>query len=111
MTCQSIQCTMSYTHLSPLERYQIQALLEAGRSIGQIAQHLGRHRSTITREMARNSDPQGVYQAYSAQQQARDRQSAQFNAQRLFEPEWALVLSYLQLDLSPQQVAARLRLR
>jgi IS30 family transposase len=110
VTCQSTKCTLNYTHLSPLERYQIQCLLQAGLSIAQTALRLGRHRSTVARELQRNANSPSAYQADQAQHLAQARQSAQRNAQRLFEPHWALVLSYLQLDLSPQQAAHRLRL-
>ena len=101
---------MNYTHLSQSERYQIQSLCDMGRTITQIALYLGRHRSTIAREIRRNSDASAAYQAQSAHEQACARQSAQTNAQRFDDAHWQLVLSYLQLDLSPQQAAARLGL-
>ena len=46
---------MNYTHLSQSERYQIQCLRDLGLSITQTALRLGRHRSTIAREIRRNS--------------------------------------------------------
>ena len=55
---------MSHTHLSPNERYQIQAWLEQNLNKCQIAHRLGRHRSTIYRELARCA---GAYDARSAQ--------------------------------------------
>ena len=94
---------MSYTHLSQNERYQIQCLLELGRPIAEIAARLGRHRSTIDREIRRNGCTPKRYLAEVAQERVSARQSSQHNAQRLFEHHWALVLSYLALDLSPQQ--------
>ena len=99
---------MNYTHLSQSERYQIQCLRDVGLSITQTALRLGRHRSTIAREIRRNSDASTAYQAHNAHQQALSRQSGQTNAQRFDDAQWELVLSYLQLDLSPQQAAARL---
>jgi IS30 family transposase len=101
---------MNYTHLSQSERYQIQSLLGVGLSITQTALHLGRHRSTIAREIRRNSCASAPYQAHSAHQRARARQSGQTNARRFDDAHWQLVLAYLQLDLSPQQAAARLGL-
>lgn len=101
---------MNYTHLSQSERYQIQCLRDVGLSITQTALRLGRHRSTIAREVRRNSDASTAYQAHNAHQQALSRQSGQTNAQRFDDAQWELVLSYLQLDLSPQQAAARLGL-
>lgn len=51
---------MTHNHLSPTERYQIQAWLEQDLSKCQIALRLGRHRSTIYRELARC---EGIYNA------------------------------------------------
>ena len=46
---------MTYHHLSQEERYQISALLKAGLTQAQISLNLGRHKSTISREVSRNS--------------------------------------------------------
>ena len=101
---------MSYTHLSRDERYQIQCLHELGLSPTAIAAKLGRHRSSIARELQRNADAAGRYGAAAAHKQASARQSNRCNAW-CFEPQdWALVMDYLQRDLSPQQVAQRLLL-
>jgi IS30 family transposase len=45
----------NYTQLSFEQRYQIEALLQTGRSQKEIAQHIGVHQSTICRELRRNS--------------------------------------------------------
>ncbi|BBU68670.1 helix-turn-helix domain-containing protein [Fluviibacter phosphoraccumulans] len=50
---------MNYKHLSQNERYQIYALMKAGHNQLEIAQILGRHRSTISREVDRNSGLKG----------------------------------------------------
>jgi transposase, IS30 family len=42
---------MNYKHLSQNERYQIYALLRAGHTQTKIASILGRHKSTISREL------------------------------------------------------------
>ena len=42
---------MNYKHLSQIERYQIYSLMKANQSITQIAEQLGRHKSTISREL------------------------------------------------------------
>ena len=55
---------MTHNHLSPNERYQIQAWLEQDLSKSQMARRLGRHRSTIYRELARC---EGSYNAQHAQ--------------------------------------------
>ena len=46
----------NYTQLTREERYQIYALKTAGQSKAQIAKVIGRHKSTIGREMTRNSN-------------------------------------------------------
>jgi IS30 family transposase len=50
---------MTYHHLSQEERYQISALLKAGLTQAQISVKLGRHKSTISREISRNSGLRG----------------------------------------------------
>jgi transposase, IS30 family len=45
---------MVYVHLTTEERYQIFGLLKAGLNPPAIARQLGRHRSTINRELKRN---------------------------------------------------------
>jgi len=59
-----------YTHLSQEQRYQISALLKAGLKVSSIAEQLNLHRSTLYRELKRNSRPQGSYDAYFANQYA-----------------------------------------
>lgn len=100
---------MSYTHLSRDERYQIQCLRELGHCAVDIAGRLQRHPSTVRRELARNAQA-GHYRADAAHTQASARQSGRSNAWRFAPQDWALVMTYLQLDLSPQQAAARLSL-
>jgi IS30 family transposase len=100
---------MTHNHLSPTERYQIQAWLEQNLNKCQIARRLGRHRSTIYRELARC---EGAYNAESAQ---RDRRGCAArcaaNAPRYAPAVWtqvrkALVKTYW----SPQQIAGRAQL-
>ena len=57
-----------YIHISQEQRYQISALLKAGFKISFIAEQLNLHRSTLYRELKRNSRPRGSYDAYFANQ-------------------------------------------
>lgn len=50
---------MNYKHLSQIERYQIYSLMKANQTISQIADQLGRHKSTISRELSRNEGRRG----------------------------------------------------
>jgi len=50
---------MTYKNLSQAERYQIHALMKAGHDQSQIAKLLDRHKSTISRELSRNTGSRG----------------------------------------------------
>lgn len=65
--------TKKYSQLNPSQRYQIGALHKAGHSQGFIANQLGISKSTISRELKRNSTTKGNYLPKLAQQFAADR--------------------------------------
>ena len=100
---------MNYTHLTREERYQIHALCSQGIGVAAIAGHLGRHRSTIGRELSRNVSEAG-YDPSKAHAQARERLSGPANVRTISSQTWQQAESYLRLGLSPEQVNARLRL-
>ena len=58
-------------HIQKEERIKIQTLISIGQSIDQIAKHLGRHRSTIYREISRPGICEMAYDAETYHQQAR----------------------------------------
>jgi transposase, IS30 family len=96
-------------HLSEHERYQIQHLRNA-LSVDQIARRLGRHRSSIYRELQRCAP--GKYCAIQAQSHRRGcaaRSCA--NAPRHDTRIWRRVRRRLARQWSPQQIAGRARLR
>ena len=101
---------MNYTHLSREERYQIHALRRRRVTIAAIAADLGRHPSTIARELARNANAKGHYHPAQAHAQAKERLSGPGNVRTLASEDWARVVRYLALGLSPQQISGRLRL-
>ena len=100
---------MNYTHLTQNERYQIHALRRQGVSCAQIALELNRHRTSIARELRRNSGPRG-YAPAKAHDKACARQCVRRNARQVTAVQWSHVDSCLRLALSPQQVSGRLRL-
>jgi IS30 family transposase len=69
--------TKSYTQLSLHQRYQIQVLLQAGKTQEEIAELLGRSPSTISRELKRNNPKRGrgagYYNAELAQRKTDNR--------------------------------------
>jgi transposase, IS30 family len=102
---------MKYRQLTSGERYELSALRKQGLTPATIARALGRHRSTIAREIQRNSRKDGGYRPSTAGEMARGRRSrSRRNLQ--FTPEhWALVLTCLKQRWSPQQIAGRLALQ
>lgn len=99
----------NYRHLNQNERYQIEALATAGVSIANIAKQLARHVDTIKRELAKGSPHGGAYCAELAQALSHKRKACSRNARRIDQGGWRLVWEHLDLGLSPQQVARRLK--
>ena len=64
-----------YAQLTQVERYQISALLKAGHNQTEISMILGRHKSTISREIRRNTGLRG-YRPKQAQRLAEERRRA-----------------------------------
>lgn len=56
-----------YTHFTPNERESLYLLLKNNYSLTEIAKELGRNKSTISREIRRNSDEKGNYMPFNAQ--------------------------------------------
>lgn len=67
--------TKKYFRLNPEQRYQLSALLKAGHSNGFIARQLGVNKSSIGRELKRNSTSSQHYSPAMAQVFAADRQT------------------------------------
>lgn len=94
---------MSYQQLTEGKRYQISALLVQGYSPAAIARAVKIHRSTVYRELKRNSD-QNVYEPESAHQKALRRRTSS-HKRRVSE----LVVQYVEMTLSwlwsPEQIS------
>lgn len=101
---------MAYRQITSEERYTIAALRREGFKQSEIARHLGRHRSTISRELRRNAARHdGAYRAHGAiertsARRSRSRRNAQFS-----EAELAQVEGLLRRNWSPEQISGRLR--
>jgi IS30 family transposase len=99
---------MSYIHLTPTERGQIQALHQENRSLGYIADSLGRNKSTISRELKRNTTRRG-YDAQRAQGHYHQRRKSCRPAKRLdHQPLWKYLIEKIEEGWTPEEVAGRL---
>jgi len=97
----------NYTQLTREERYQIYALKTAGQSKAQIAKVIGRHKSTIGREMTRNSGLRG-YRPKQADSLAVNRRQEKPTC-RISCESWSRVDQLLQEYWSPEQISSWLR--
>lgn len=105
--------TGTYTHLTIYEREEIALGLERGESLSSIANSLGRHRSTLSRELKRNSPPVNKvrYRANRAQGRADARKRAGHWRDRLKLPQIrTYVEEKLQTGWTPELIAGRLQM-
>ena len=96
-----------YTQLTREERYQISALKTAGHNQIDIAKVIGRHKSTISRELARNSGLRD-YRPKQANSFAESRRLAK-SIPRISSKSWSRIELLLREDWSPEQVSRWLR--
>jgi len=104
------EVTYSARYLDREERYELARLLEAGWSRRQIAARMGRHPSTIGRELDRNADPRtGAYQPERAHRLAWERQRRPKPSKLSGNPVLrAEVQQMLRRRYSPEQASGRL---
>jgi len=101
---------MTYHQITFAERYTLGLLRQGGLAPAAIARVLGRHRSTIGREVRRNGTARdGCYRPqladwYACGRRARSRRNRRFTAD-----EWTRVQTLVREDWSPEQIAGRLR--
>jgi IS30 family transposase len=101
---------MRYQQLSRGERYIIAFCLKRGESKSAIAKMIGRHPSTIYREVQRNwTRHDGWYRAWIADGYAVARRHRGPKGSGFNEAEWGLVKALLERKLSPEQVSGLLR--
>ncbi|MER5200758.1 IS30 family transposase [Streptomyces sp. NPDC002755] len=108
------EASRSGRYLSLSERRRIASLRGRGLAIREIAGRLGRAPSTVSRELRRNSRPHdyGRYDADLAHHRGRERAGRPRRSKLATDPELkAEVQSKLDLEWSPEQIAAHLRIR
>ena len=96
-----------YTQLTREQRYRIYALKKAGHTQTQIANTLGVHKSTISRELGRNRGGKG-YRPKQAHKRALERRRAN-SAIRVTQDTWELIERLLREDWSPEQISLWLK--
>lgn len=100
-----------FNHLSKNERDQISYLRAQGLSRSEIARRLDRHKSTIAREIKRNSTKKSNYFSISAQEKSEKRWRMSHKRQRLKCPTIkSYVIKRIKLGWSPDLIAGRLKL-
>lgn len=90
------------------DRCKIEALHKIGVKAAQIAEHIGRHKSSVSRELARNS-VDGKYQYEQAHQLAKGRRSGCGGRPTLTNDNWTYVRVLLYLKWSPEQISGWLK--
>jgi IS30 family transposase len=101
---------MNYRQITYAERYTLGLLRRQGLSPAAVARVLGRHRSTIVREVRRNrTRHDGGYRPQLADWYARGRRSRSRRNRRFTAAEWDRVEALLRREWSPEQVAGWLR--
>ncbi len=96
----------AYTQLTQEQRYQISAMKKIGHRQKEIAEEIGVHKSTISREVRRNTGERG-YRPKQAHEKAMGRRSK--SKVQIGEVVWEIVEEKLRQDWSPEQVSGWLK--
>ena len=100
---------MKYNHLSQNERYQIFALMKAGLNQTQVALTLGRSKSTISREIERNSGLKG-YRPKQATLKSEVRALGSRNAKKVSVDTLKSAFDLVRQEWSPEQIAGTMNI-
>ena len=92
----------TYTQLTYNQRYHIYTFMKAGLCQTEIAETIGVHKSTISRELKRNEGRRG-YRPKQAHQYAVARRDKAKS--RITDEDWELIEELISLDWSPEQIS------
>ena len=101
----------NYKHISKLERKRIQELTQDGKTNKEIAEALGRSRSTIGRELERNLVYGARWYKHDRAQELADERRKASKSPRISEKIWQKVFELFNEGLSPEQIAGVLKLK
>ena len=104
--------SMLHKHFTPEQRNELSALLRARVKKKDIAKYLGKHRTTIWRELQRNGSENGKYYAKKAKRLTKERRiEANKRFKKLERNRWLRnhVVRKLKKYWSPEQISGRLK--
>ena len=93
----------TYSQLTSEQRYQIYALLKNQHSQSEIAATIGVHKSTVSRELRRNTGRRG-YRPKQAHNLALQRREEKVSL-RISDEIWQRIEPLIEEDWSPQQIS------
>ncbi len=94
-----------YKQLTDIQRYQIEAYLKAGIHKGFIAKDLGISRTTLYRELKRNSTKTGLYRASFATELSIERKERYGRSRKFTKDKQKIIDTYLKEEQwSPKQI-------
>ena len=96
----------TYHQLTQGQRYQIYALRKTKHSLTEIAEVVGVHKASVSRELRRNRGQRG-YRPQQAHELALERRLKA--VPRITAKVWAIVEQLLKQDWSPEQISGRLK--
>lgn len=99
---------MAYKQLTPEKRYGLKAYMQAGFSISQISKELMVHKTTLYRELKRNTGGRG-YRPKQANIKALERRHCSRKKSYLTKDLVIRIVYLLRLDLSPEQISGYLK--
>jgi IS30 family transposase len=98
-----------YKQLTHKERYQIYALIKEGFNYSEIAKNIGVNKSTISREIKRNSKSKNTYHPDSASIEAFVRHKNKTKFIKIDKTVEKWIRKFLKLDWTPEQISGRLK--
>jgi transposase, IS30 family len=98
-----------YTHLEVTDRRRLYVFIEMGLSVSEIAKRLGKHRSTIYRELARNTEPAGYFPVLAqekTEERAKQKRSSKIQTDGVLRD---YIIRSLEKGWSPEQISGRMK--